>query len=79
MFKYTTRILSAKSRMWKIERIICFLQQMNGKGKEGGKAYRVKETQFYVWLLFGILTQINQLVRDRCLRKIKEIKHSKTY
>ena len=52
---------------------------MNGKGKERGKAYRVKETQFYVWLLFGILTQINQLVRDRCLRKIKEIKHSKTY
>lgn len=79
MFKYTTRILSAKSRMWKIYRIICFLQQMNGKEKEEGKTYRVKKTQSYVWILFGILTQINQLVRDRCLRKIKEIKHCKTY
>ena len=79
MFKYTTRILSAKSRMWKIYRIICYLQQMSGKEKEGGKTYRVKETQFYMWILSGILTQTNQLVRDRCLRKIKETKHCKTY
>ena len=52
---------------------------MSGKEKEGGKTYRVKETQFYMWILFGILTQTNQLVRDRCLRKIKETKHCKTY
>lgn len=52
-----------------------FLQQINGKEKKREGGHIVKEIRFYMWILFGNLTQINQLVREEMFETIKKIGH----
>lgn len=51
--------------------MIWFLQQINGKEKKREGGHILKEIRFYMWILFGNLTQINQLVREEMLETRK--------